>query len=184
MDFFDEDAERQDTRLFCCACQPRKCCCCLDVKTGVTIIGLSQLFVFPVAIVCRSLLLLNYYQLSLMICPLACFLVFLRLTRNDSEFNRYLFHKSLVYSFIAEYTIYIGVNVVFLILDRRESACDAYSGDNEYFIEILCGYWYWVLSGAMELAVLACKIYFIVITRQNWQNLLEGVGNNVREAEK
>jgi hypothetical protein len=48
----------------------------------------------------------------------------------------------------------------------------------------VCSYWYWVLAGAMELAVLACKIYFIVITRQNWQNLLEGVGNNVRDTEK
>jgi hypothetical protein len=71
-----------------------------------------------VAIACRSLLLLNYYQLTLIIFPLACFLVFLRLTKSDSEFNRYLFHKSLVYSFIAEYTIYIAVSVAFLLLDK------------------------------------------------------------------
>ena len=163
--FFDEDAERVDTNLWCCPCQPRKCCCCLDVKTGTTIIGLCQLFVFPVAIAVRSLLLLNYFQLTLIIFPLACFIVFLKLTRGDSEFNRYLFHKSLVYSFIGEYTVLITITLVFTLLGRRDSSCSAYTGDNDYVTAILCAYWFWVFSGCMELAVLACKIYFIVITR-------------------
>lgn len=76
-----------DTRclLDCCCCAPKKCCICFDVKTGTTLIGLCQLFLFPFVMLTRSILLWDWYTLTLLVLPFFCFLVFLKLAKNDTS---------------------------------------------------------------------------------------------------
>jgi ABC-type glycerol-3-phosphate transport system permease component len=154
----------------CLSCQPKRCCVCLDIHSGTTLIGLSQLFFWPILIVLRSVFLENDYMVAIVICPLICFIYFLKLAKTDTVDNRRLFYRSLLISFVVEVTISASLLITGMLLGWHISECDA----AKYRIELklVCTPWYRPLQLTLEAVALVLKPYFIFITRQNWLNML------------
>lgn len=147
----------------CLSCRPKRCCVCLDIHSGTTIIGLTQLFVWPIVIVLRSVFLENNYMVALVICPLICFLYFLKLAKTDSVDNRRAFYRSLLVSFVVEVTISATVFICGLILGWHISECA--KPKYRFELKIVCTTWYRPLQLTLEAVALVLKPYFIFITR-------------------
>lgn len=147
----------------CLSCRPKRCCVCLDIHSGTKIIGLTQLFVWPIVIVLRSFFYDNNYTVALVICPLICFLYFLKLAKTDSVNNRRAFYRSLLISSVVEVTVSATIFICGIILGWHTSDC----ANQKYRFEqkIVCTNWFRPMQITFEAVALVLKPYFIFITR-------------------